>query len=147
MTNSAKKPVGPSSVAVSKVLAGMTKPMKKAMGGSVSDKPMSGMPDKAAPTMVPKRSVGLSREHVDAMQKREEAEYQARLVASAKAKKATGVGQPSGNPLTGGNMNRGDIVASKPTPVRGPSMSPAFNNRPMVRRKTGGLAVMPKGKC
>ena len=44
MTSSAKKAVGPSSVAVSKVLAGMAKPMKKAMGGSVSDKPMSGMP-------------------------------------------------------------------------------------------------------
>jgi hypothetical protein len=52
----------------------------------------------------------------------------------------------SGNPLMGG-MNRGDIVASKPTPVRGPSMAPAHSNRPMIRRKTGGLAVMPKGKC
>lgn len=49
----------------------------------------------------------------------------------------------SGNPLMGG-MNRGDIVASK---HRGPSMAPAFNNRPMIRRKTGGLSVMPKGKC
>lgn len=49
----------------------------------------------------------------------------------------------SGNPLMG-DMNRGDIVASK---HRGPSMAPAFNDRPMIRRKTGGLSVMPKGKC
>jgi hypothetical protein len=53
----------------------------------------------------------------------------------------------SGNPLMGG-MNRGDIVASKPTPVRGPSMAPAHSNRPMIRRAMGGLSVMPKGgKC
>ena len=43
MTTSAKKAVGPSSVAVSKVLAGMTKPMKKAVGGSVN-KPMESTP-------------------------------------------------------------------------------------------------------
>ena len=240
MTNSAKKAVGPSSVAVSKVLAGMTKPMKKATGGGVfpeggkrAPKPYEGVRYTDGP---PGSSGGLTAEYVDYMQKREEAEYQARLVASAKAKKATGVRQPSGS-----NTNRNDIVASKPTPVgskpasrvsildtirgavktspgnpltggsviekpqvsggpvtdpranigntleimkkqalarelptptpapkgrelptppmmvkgqkinvpptRGPSMSPAFNDRPMVRRKTGGLSVMPKGKC
>jgi hypothetical protein len=53
----------------------------------------------------------------------------------------------SGNPLMGG-MNRGDIVASKHTPTRGPSMAPAHSNRPMIRRAMGGLSVMPKGgKC
>jgi hypothetical protein len=52
-----------------------------------------------------------------------------------------------GNPLMGG-MNRGDIVASKHTPTRGPSMAPAHSNRPMIRRAMGGLSVMPKGgKC
>jgi hypothetical protein len=32
-------------------------------------------------------------------------------------------------------------------PVRGPSMASPHSNRPMVRRKTGGLAVMPGKKC
>jgi hypothetical protein len=53
----------------------------------------------------------------------------------------------SGNPLMGG-LNRGDVVASKHTPTRGPSMAPAHSNRPMIRRAMGGLSVMPKGgKC
>jgi hypothetical protein len=149
MTSPAKKPVGPSSVAVSKVLAGMAKKaMKKNMGGSVSDKPMSGMPDKAAPTMVPKVSVGLSHEQVAAMQKREDAAYKPRIASGEYSVKPMPPKAPSsGNPLMGG-MNRGDIVASKPTPVRGPSMAPAHSNRPMIRRAMGGLSVMPKGgKC
>jgi hypothetical protein len=221
MTNSAKKPVGPSSVAVSKVLAGMTKPVKKALGGGVDAKLSRGITKVKADNTAPPQfegvkfipgkngsSGGLSQEYMDWRQKQEEAAYQARMVASAKAKKATEVRPSSGNPLMGGNRKPNDIVASKPgsptmikkprasmgdmltmikgavkpssgnlltppttikkpkpelptrekptyrddppmppMPTRGPSMSPAFNDRPMIRRKTGGLAVMPGGKC
>ena len=125
MTSSAKKPVGPSSVAVSKVLAGMAKPMKKNMGGGVNSKLGKAIQNaKAAMTAAPRAKSTL----VDMLPKNSPQK------------------PSSGNPLMGG-MNRGDIVASKPTPVRGPSMSPAFNDRPMIRRSKGGLSVMPKGKC
>ena len=124
MTSSAKKAVGPSSVAVSKVLAGMAKPMKKNMGGGVNSKLGKAIENaKAAMTAAPRAKSTL----VDMLPKNSPQK------------------PSSGNPLMGG-MNRGDIVASKPTPVRGPSMSPAFSDRPMIRRKTGGLSVMPKGK-
>jgi len=36
------------------------------------------------------------------------------------------------------------VPAKKPVAKRG---VPAHSNTPMIRRKTGGLAVMPKGKC
>ena len=116
------------------------KTMKKAIGGGVF--PEGG---KRAPKPMPtnkyvpgtaERSGGLTSAYVDAMQKREDAAYQARMVADAKSKKATGV-RPSS---AGGSLN--------PTaPTRGPSTAPAFNDRPMVRRSKGGLTAMPKGKC
>ena len=233
----AKKAVGPSSVAVSKVLAGMAKPMKKATGGGVDaklskaignakaamtaaprakstfvdtmpkggpQKPSSGNPlmggsvrDKYTPTTDVKVSVGLSREQMAAMQKREDAAYKTRIASGEYSVKPMSPKAPSsGNPLTGGSviekpqvsggpvtdpranigntleiMKKQALARELPTPTpapkgrelptppmmvkgqkinvpptRGPSMSPAFNDRPMVRRKTGGLSVMPKGK-
>jgi hypothetical protein len=128
MTSPAKKakPVGPSSVAVSKVLAGMTKPVKKALGGGVDAK-LSHVITQAKANMA--AAPRAKSTFVDTMPK-------------------GGPQKPSsGNPLMGG-MNRGDIVASKHTPTRGPSMAPAHSNRPMIRRAMGGLSVMPKGgKC
>jgi hypothetical protein len=142
--------------------AAAKKPVKKAVGGSVSDKPMSGMPvgyggvkakvsalkeriadirnkipktpvtpvtpepptspkfysdPKSAPTMVAKRSVGMPVPGDDSMYA---PEYR-----------------------VGGKY--GPKTAAAPT--RGPSMSPAFSDRPMIGRKTGGLMAMPKGKC
>jgi hypothetical protein len=113
--------------------------MKKATGGGVFAEGGKRAPKPMPPMFIPGTngsSGGLSSAYVDARQKREDAEYKARMVADAKAKKATGV-RPSS---VGGSLN--------PTaPTRGPSTAPAFNDRPMIRRKTGGLAVMPKGKC
>jgi hypothetical protein len=136
--------------------AAAKKPVKKAVGGSVSDKPMSGMPvgyggvkakvsalkeriadirnktpvtpepptspkfysdPKSAPTMVAKRSVGMPVPGDDSMYA---PEYR-----------------------VGGKY--GPKTAAAPT--RGPSMSPAFSDRPMIRRSKGGLTAMPKGKC
>ena len=125
MTSPAKKAVGPSSVAVSKVLAGMAKPMKKNMGGGVNSKLGKAIENaKAAMTAAPRAKSTL----VDMLPKNSPQK------------------PSSGNPLMGG-LNRGDTVASKHTPTRGPSMAPAFSDRPMIRRKTGGLTAMPKGKC
>jgi hypothetical protein len=129
MTSPAKKakPVGPSSVAVSKVLDGMAKKaVKKNMGGGVNSKLGSVITQAKANMAAAPRAKST---FVDTMPK-------------------GGPQKPSsGNPLMGG-MNRGDIVASKHTPTRGPSMAPAHSNRPMIRRAMGGLSVMPKGgKC
>ena len=127
MTTSAKKAVGPSSVAVSKVLDGMAKKaVKKNMGGGVNSKLSSMITQTKANMAAGPRAKST---FVDTMKK-------------------VGPQKPSsGNPLMGG-MNRGDIVASKHTPTRGPSMAPAHSNRPMIRRAMGGLSVMPKGgKC
>jgi hypothetical protein len=127
MTSSAKKAVGPSSVAVSKVLDGMAKKaVKKNMGGGVNSKLGSVITQAKANMAAAPRAKST---FVDTMPK-------------------GGSQKPSsGNPLMGG-MNRGDIVASKHTPTRGPSMAPAHSNRPMIRRAMGGLSVMPKGgKC
>jgi hypothetical protein len=127
MTSSAKKAVGPSSVAVSKVLDGMAKKaVKKNMGGGVNSKLGSVITQAKANMAAAPRAKST---FVDTMPK-------------------GGPQKPSsGNPLMGG-MNRGDIVASKHTPTRGPSMAPAHSNRPMIRRAMGGLSVMPKGgKC
>ena len=116
------------------------------MGGSVRDKPMSGRPDKAAPTMVAERSVGLSHEQMDARRKREDAAYQARIASGEYSVKPTPPMPPkapsSGNPLMGG-MNRGDIVASKPTPV-GSKPAPARMGAP-VKRAQGGAGKVRKG--
>ena len=116
------------------------KTMKKATGGGVfpegGKRPPKPMPTNGYTAGPAGSSGGLTSAYVDAMQKREDAAYQARMVADAKAKKATGV-RPSS---AGGSLN--------PTaPTRGPSTAPAFNDRPMIRRKTGGLTAMPKGKC
>jgi hypothetical protein len=116
------------------------KPMKKATGGGVFAEGGKRAP-KPMPTngFIPGTngsSGGLSSAYVDAMQKREDAEYKARMVADAKSKKATGV-RPSS---VGGSLN--------PTaPTRGPSTAPAFNDRPMIRRSKGGLTAMPGKKC
>ena len=143
MTSSAKKAVGPSSVAVSKVLDGMAKKaVKKNMGGGVNSKLSSMITQTkanmaAAPRVKPLEEVGPDGQHTVTING---LKYNMPRVGPQKPS--------SGNPLMGGNMNRGDIVASKPTPVRGPSMAPAHSNRPMIRRAMGGLSVMPKGgKC
>ena len=170
MTSSAKKPVGPSSVAVSKVLAGMAKPMKKNMGGGVNSKLGKAIENaKAAMTaaprakstlvdMLPKNSPqkpssgnplmgGMNRGDIVASKPTPVGSKPAPRVSILDTIRGAVKTSP-GNPLTGGNMNRNDIVASKPTPpTRGPSMSPAFSDRPMIRRSKGGLSVMPKGKC
>jgi hypothetical protein len=156
----AKKPMPKTMSDLDRARAMVTRPLARQQGGEVNSKLGSMITQaKAAKTAAPQyegakytdgppgSSGGLTSAYVDAMQKREDAAYQARMVADAKLKKATGVRPSSGNPLMGG-MNRGDIVASKPTPVRGPSMAPAHSNRPMIRRAMGGLSVMPKGgKC
>jgi hypothetical protein len=231
MTSSAKKSVGPSSVAVSKVLAGMTKPVKKALGGGVDAKLSRGItkvkadntaPPRAKPTMVdmlpknsplrpssgnplmggpdkpqvsggpvtdPRANIGNTLEIMKKQGSARELPTPSTMVKKPKPS--------SGNLLTGGNRKpkgtelltppisgrdkhlvprdppmptRGPSVSgpvpgddsfyhpdyrvggkygpkTAAAPTRGPSMSPAFNDRPMVRRKTGGLAVMPKGKC
>jgi hypothetical protein len=102
------------------------RPMKKNMGGGVNSKLSSMITQTKANMAAGPRAKST---FVDTMKK-------------------VGPQKPSsGNPLMGG-MNRGDIVASKPTPVRGPSMAPAHSNRPMIRRAMGGLSAMPKGgKC
>jgi hypothetical protein len=102
------------------------RPMKKNMGGRVNSKLSSMITQTKANMAAGPRAKST---FVDTMKK-------------------VGPQKPSsGNPLMGG-MNRGDIVASKPTPVRGPSMAPAHSNRPMIRRNKGGLSAMPKGgKC
>ena len=183
MTNSAKKAVGPSSVAVSKVLAGMTKPMKKATGGGVrqpSGNPLTG---------------GMNRGDIVASKPTPVGSKPAPRVSILNTIRGAVKTSP-GNPLTGGSviekpqvsggpvtdpranigntleiMKKQALARELPTPTpapkgrelptppmmvkgqkinvpptRGPSMSPAFNDRPMVRRKTGGLSVMPKGK-
>ena len=154
----AKKAVGPSSVAVSKVLAGMTKKaMKKAVGGGVFAEGGKRAP-KPPPQFEGVRFIpgdndfsgGLTAEYVDYKQKQEEAAYQARMVADAKMKKAAGVKPPLDTTLSSPDVDPMVVVGRKPPqplpPTRGPSMSPTFNDRPMIRRKTGGLSVMPKGK-
>jgi hypothetical protein len=146
MTSSAKKPVGPSSVAVSKVLDGMAKKaVKKNMGGGVNSKLSSMITQTKANMAAGPRAKST---FVDTMKKAgPQKPSSGNPLGDMLTMIKSAVKPSSGNPLMGG-MNRGDIVASKPTPVRGPSMAPAHSNRPMVRRAMGGLSVMPKGgKC
>ena len=188
----AKKPVGPASVAVSKVLAGMTKPMKKATGGGVNSKLASMITQTKANMAAAPRAKST---FVDTMPKFGPQKPASRVSILDTIRGA--VKTSPGNPLTGGSviekpqvsggpvtnpranigntleiMKKQALARELPTPTpapkgrelptppmmvkgqkinvpptRGPSMSPAFNDRPMVRRKTGGLSVMPKGKC
>jgi hypothetical protein len=98
-----KKPVGPSSAAVSKVLAGMAKkaPPASGIGGGALAGAGVRAGARAAAKAIP-RGMG-------AMSDRE----MQMLKAEAAAKKAV----------------------------------PSYSDRPVVRRKTGGLMAMPKGKC
>jgi hypothetical protein len=183
MTSSAKKAVGPSSVAVSKVLAGMAKKAARNVDprGAVMDGDMMRYGDRAlvrkAARMADPRGAVMEGEKdrygkggkvmaKKAVKKNMGGGVNSKLgnvitqaksnMAAAPRAKSTFVdtmpkGGPqkptSGNPLMGG-LNRGDVVASKHTPTRGPSMAPAHSNRPMIRRAMGGLSVMPKGgKC
>lgn len=82
----------------------MKRPVKKAVGGAAASPADLGVSSglrapKPMPTnqYVPgtaERSGGLTSEYVDAMQKREDAAYQARMVADAKAKKAAAPSRP-----------------------------------------------------
>ena len=207
------KPVGPSSVAVSKVLDGMAKKaVKKNMGGGVNSKlssmitqtkanmaagprakstfvdtmkkagpqkPSSGNPlgdmltmiksavkpssgnllmggpDKpqvsGGPVTDPRANIGNTLE----IMKKQGSARELPTPPMIKKPKSS-----SFNPLTGfntkskgtelpsttGSLEKPTLWDEPPPPTRGPSMSPAFNDRPMIRRKTGGLSVMPKGK-
>jgi hypothetical protein len=163
MTSSAKKAVGPSSVAVSKVLDGMAKKVvKKAIGGGVDAKLSRGITNaKAAMTAAPRAKPTM----VDMLPKNSPLRPSSGNPLMGDLDKP----QVSRGPVTDPRANIGNTLEimkkqgsarELPTPpmmvkgqkinvppTRGPSMSPAFNDRPMVRRKTGGLSVMPKGKC
>jgi len=76
-----------------------------------------------------------------------------RSITNAKAQQDRMAAAPSFDPSKpssgSGSMSKLLGLAGKTVapPARGPSMASPHSNRPMIRRKAGGLAVMPKGKC
>jgi hypothetical protein len=106
----AKKPVGPSSAAVSKVLAGMTTKAVPAGG-------IGGAAAGAAAGALAGAATRAARQRGDA----------------ALLQRATGAAMTEGE-------RRAILAAAK-------KAVPSYSDRPVIRRNTGGLAVMPKGKC
>ena len=106
-----KKPVGPSSAAVSKVLAGMAKkaPPASGIGGGALAGAAAGALAGAGVRAGARAAAKAIPRGMGAMSDRE----MQMLKAEAAAKKAV----------------------------------PSYSDRPVVRRKTGGLMAMPKGKC
>ena len=123
------KPVGPSSAAVSKVLAGMGKNALPAggIGGAAAGAAgaaLAGAAARAAAKAVP-RGMG-------AMSDRE----MQMLKAEAAAKKAVPRGMGA---MSDREMQMVREAAKKAVP--------SYSDRPMIRRSKGGLTAMPKGKC
>ena len=139
--------------------ASAKKPVKKAMGGSVSDKPMqtiapssygTGKP-KPAPTKgpmgpkpAPTMGKGPRRPQPPIMVKGPVGPKPAPIMVK-------GPGQPPPPPTKGAPDMYEPLIARNPVPYsKGGSAKkgvPAYSGKPMIGRKAGGLSVMPKGKC
>jgi hypothetical protein len=142
-----------------KMTDAMQKPVKKAMGGSVSDKPMqtispssygTGKP-KPAPTKgpmgpkpAPTMGKGPRRPQPPIMDKGPMGPKPAPTMGE-------GPGQPTPPPTKGAPDMYEPQISGGPVPYsKGGSAKkgvPAYSGKPMIGRKAGGLSVMPKGKC
>jgi len=120
-----KKPVGPSSAAVSKVLAGMTKKALPAggIGGAAAGAAAGALAGAAARAAA--RAAKAVPRGMGAMSDRE----MQMLKAMPK-----GAGAMSDR-----EMQMVREAAKKAVP--------SYSDRPMIRRNKGGLTAMPKGKC
>ena len=155
--------------------ASAKKPLKKAMGGSVSDKPMSSMPppdpntprvyrptvfygDGELPTPKPKpKGVELpTPKPAPTISKGPRRPQPPIMVKGPVGPKPApimvkGPGQPPPPPTKGAPDMYEPLIARNPVPYsKGGSAKkgvPAYSGKPMIGRKAGGLSVMPKGKC
>jgi hypothetical protein len=61
------------------------------------------------------------------------------MVAKAAAKKPM--------PKAMSDLERARLMVTRPLTRKEGGGVPAYNSKPMISRKSGGLAAMPKGKC
>jgi len=45
------------------------------------------------------------------------------------------------------DLERARLMVTRPMPMKQGGGVPAYSNKPMISRKSGGLTAMPKGKC
>jgi hypothetical protein len=135
-----------------KAMGGACAPVKKMRGGMM-DENVSSRPTTASGRRMTNEELGMG-----AMSDRE----MQMLKDTAKKKKMMpkGMGAMSDRemqmlkdaatkkmPKAMSDLERARMMVTRPLPRKEGGGVPSYSDKPMIRRKTGGLSVMPKGKC
>jgi hypothetical protein len=111
-------------------------PVKKMRGGMM-DEGVSSRPTTASGRRMTNEELGMTPGGVDPAKKKPGQTTEREGRAAAKKKPM---------PKAMSDLERARMMA-RPLPRKEGGGVPAHSDRPMIRRKTGGLTAMPKGKC